>query len=213
MFLKQTEVILSKMPQVFRLEISDNASNVNDGKDIQKVLAALEGKFVLYQRLIEMWRFGDPSNRKRLFIVGVDKRLGQTAHEFQWPKPSFDDTTVPISRTIAVKDCEVPDSYWRHDSVCEQEVWDNCGRPDRIQVIARQGIGMGPAARPHMIRSWDGLLNGPTCLGGGGRGPELSWRSGEPIKRTRLTTPVEYNRAASNADDYIAWCRSFAPSN
>jgi site-specific DNA-cytosine methylase len=213
MFVKQTEIILSKRPQVFRLEISDNAPNVNAGKDVDAVITALSDKYVIYKRMIEVWRFGDPSNRKRLFIVGVDKRLGQVSHDFHWPKPSFDGERVPTARTIAVKDSEIPDSYWRHDDVNEQEVWDHGERADRIQVIARQGVGMGSAAMPHIIRSWDGLLNGPTSLGGGGRGPELDWQSGKPLKRTRLTVPVEFNRAASNPDDYIDWCKSFAQGN
>jgi site-specific DNA-cytosine methylase len=213
MFVKQTEVILSKMPQAFRLEISDNAVNVNEGQAVKLITAALEAKYALYQRLIEMWRFGDPSNRKRLFIVGFDLRLGQVAHDFKWPKPSFYEDNVPVGRVIAVNDDEVPKAYWRHDAVNELEHWNNFGRADKIQVIARQAVGMGPASKPNVIRSWDGLLNGPTTLGGGGRGPELLWISGEPIKRTRMTVPVEYNRAASNPDDYVNWCSSFANGN
>jgi len=65
----------------------------------------------------------------------------------------------------------------------------------------------------NVIRSWDGLLNGPTTLGGGGRGPELSWKAGQKIKRTRLTVPVEFQRAASLPSDYIEWCRSHAAGN
>ena len=111
MFIRQAEVILSKMPQSFRLEISDNALNVDGGAAIRAITSKLEGKYALFQRLIEMWRFGDPSNRKRLFIVGFDLRLGQVAHEFKWPKPSFFEAKVPIGRVIAVEDDEVPDSY------------------------------------------------------------------------------------------------------
>ena len=73
MFIRQTEVILSKMPQIFRLEISDNAQNVDEGKAILMVVSALESKYVIYQRLIEVWKFGDPSNKKLIFIVGIDK--------------------------------------------------------------------------------------------------------------------------------------------
>jgi site-specific DNA-cytosine methylase len=75
------------------------------------IVSALELKYVVYHRLIEVWRFGDPSNRKRLFIAGIDKRLSQLAHEFQWPKPSFFETMVPVGRVIAVGDSEVPKSY------------------------------------------------------------------------------------------------------
>jgi DNA (cytosine-5)-methyltransferase 1 len=156
MFIRQTEVILSKMPQIFRLEISDNAPNAGGGKALLMVVSALEPKYVVYQRLIEVWRFGDPSNRKRIFIVGIDKRLGQLAHEFQWPKPSFFETTVPVGRVIAVSDSEVPESYWRYDKVVEREFWENSLIPYKIHSIVRQGHGMDPARNPNVIRSWGG---------------------------------------------------------
>ena len=48
MFLAQTKVILSKMPQAFRLEISVNASTVNEGKDVKQVVSELGVKYVIY---------------------------------------------------------------------------------------------------------------------------------------------------------------------
>jgi len=213
MFVEQTRVILKKRPQAFRLEISDFAMNIDDGAGVKKVVAALESRYVIRQRIIQVWRHGDPSNRKRLFIVGCDKELGQAAYEFRWPKPSFDENTVPIARMIAVEDADVPEEYWRYDEVVENVHWEWADRKDRIQVIARQGVGMGPAKMPNTIRSWDGLLNGPTRLGGGGRGPELAWKSGEKIKRTRMTVPAEYQAAASLPHDYIEWCQKHARGN
>jgi len=213
MFTEQTKVILKKLPQSFRLEISDFALEVKEGAGVKKVTDALEVRYVIYQRVVQVWRYGDPSNRKRLFIVGFDKKLGQAAHEFKWPKPSFNEENVPISRMIAVRDTEVPEQYWRYDRVTEKDHWEWSGRADRIQVIARQGVGMGPAKMPNTIRSWDGLLNGPTRLGGGGRGTELNWKSGEKIKRTRMTVPTEYQSAASLPSDYITWCRKYCLGN
>ena len=69
---------------------------------------------------------------------------------------------------------------------------------------------MGPARLPRSIQSWDGLLNSPTSLGGGGRHPELDWTTGSKICRTRLTTPKEFVKAASLPDDYLAWCSGYA---
>ena len=213
MFVKQTEVLLRLRPNAFRLEMSDNLPKVDGGEALRKVIDALSVYYVIYLRTIEVWRMGDPSNRKRVFVVGFDKKLGQATREFEWPKPSFTEVSVPTGRCIAVPDEEVPDGYWRMDKVIEQDHWDNQGRADKIQVIARQGKGMGYAKLPNVIRSWDGLLNGPTTLGGGGRGTELNWQSGQPIRRTRMTTPTEYQRAASLPSDYIEWCSAYSPEN
>ena len=215
MFVEQTKVILKKMPNSFRLEISDYAPQVDEGAAVEKVVKALEGKYVIYKRILQMWRFGDPSNRKRLFLIGFDKRLGQAAHEYLWPKPSYDEESVPIARMIAVDDGDVPEQYWRYDNhkFQEKEPWEWEGRADRIQIIARAGVGMGFSKWPNVLRSWDGLLNGPTSFGGGGRGPELDWKSGKKIRRTRLSVPVEYIRAASLPSDYLQWCRKYATGN
>ena len=196
MFVWQTQVILDKLPQCFRLEISDNAVNVQGGDGVRKVREALEEKYVLYERTIQMWRYGDPSNRKRLFIIGFDKKMGQAAHEFKWPRPSFDEKSVPVARLIGVADREVPESYWRYDKVIEQAEWEWADRPDKIQVINRRARGCGPAKNPNTTRSWEGLHNGPTALGGGAKSTEINWKSGQHIARTRLTVPIEFGKGS-----------------
>jgi site-specific DNA-cytosine methylase len=85
MFVEQTTVILKLQPWAFTLEISDHATEVNNGREVNEVINRLNRKYVLYTRLIQVWRYGDPSNRKRLFMVGILKELGQAAYEFVWP--------------------------------------------------------------------------------------------------------------------------------
>ena len=210
MFVHQVEVILHIQPWAVCLEISDNVVEVNGGKELAEVTVALEVAYVVYAKMIQVWKHGDPSNRTRLFLVALHKDLGQAAHEFKWPTESFDNSKVPFARLIAADDKDVPDKYWRHDQVFENEHCENEGMPHRIQVVARSGPGMGPAWRPHSVQNWQGLLNGPTALGGGGRHVELDWSPGEEIMRTRLTVPAEYVRAASQSDDYLEWCSKFA---
>ena len=85
MFVKQAEVILKVSPWCFCIEISDNATNVNGGSEVKKLKAMLGVKYVIRTALLELWRYGDPSNRKRLFMIGFKLELGQAAYEFEWP--------------------------------------------------------------------------------------------------------------------------------
>ena len=213
MFVAQVDVIMKALPWAVCLEISDYATEVNNGDEVVAVKTALEEAYVVYVKLIAVWKHGDPSNRRRLFMVGFHKELGQAAHCFTWPVESHTECGVPVARMIAIPDSEVPESYWRYDSITENDQWENEGKPYKIQVVARTGKGMGPKGMPHSIQSWEGILNGPTTLGGGGRHVELNWKSGQDITRTRLTTPREFCRAASQCDEYIDWCATYAVSN
>ena len=208
MFVKQVDILTELEPWAICLENTNNATSINDGDEVNAVVNALEEAYVVYVRSIQVWRQGDPSNRTRLFIIALHKDLGQAAHEFTWPADVYNEATAPIARLIAVPDAEVPEKYWRYDKIKERYVWQNQGF-HKIQVISRKGVGMGHSDNPHSIQSWEGLLNGPTTLGGGGRRVELDWNSGQPISRTRMATPVEYCRAASQCDDYLKWCASY----
>jgi len=66
--------------------MSDFAFQVNEGHEVQLVQKVMEHEYVLYSKILQVWKFGDPSNRKRLFIVGFKRTLGQAAHEFVWPQ-------------------------------------------------------------------------------------------------------------------------------
>jgi len=179
MFVKQTELIMDRQPWAVCLEISDNAVNVNDGREVRKVQSALEVAYVVYTLLIPVWKLGDPSNRKRLFMVALHKELEQAAYEFKWPTELLDDTSVPVARMFADLDSEVDPKYWRYDAIQEKATWENENFPTRLHVISRTGKGMGHSSKPNSILSWDCLLNGPTRYGGGARRTELNWKSGE----------------------------------
>ena len=213
MFVKQTEVIIKLQPWAFCLEISDNAININGGKEVKQVKAKLSAQYVVKCKLIQVWRHGDPSNRKRLFMVGLHRQLGQAAYEFNFPRGSYNEDRVPIALCIAVPDNQVPKGYWRNDAIPVREEAFNEGVSHRLQIIAKLGQGMGPKDLPYSILSWQGLLNGQTTLNGGGRRPSLSWEPGQPLNRTRMTVPAETVAAASAPDDYLGWSNQFAVGN
>lgn len=215
MFVKQTEVILEHLPWAFCLEISDNAPFVNGGAEVTKVRERLAVRYVIYGKTLKVWHYGDPSNRKRLFMVGMLKELGQVAMEFVWPTAEFSEgECVPIARCIGVPDAMVEPRYQRQTRVPAEQLLKHTEEAHRLQVVARLGRGMGFSANPNTVLSWNGLLNGQTIWNGGGQRPKLSWVDGTPINGTRLTVPVETVRAASLDDSvqggYAEWAGSFA---
>ena len=160
MFTKQVEIIKAVLPRCFCLEISDNAVNVNGGREVRKVKAQLGVRYIIYCKKLAVWRYGDASNRKRLFMVGFHIELGQAAREFRWPDQLYDEDRVPIARCVAVEDCDVPKRYWRRGVIPITADIENEGAQHKLQFIARTGVGMGPSWLPNAVLSWSGLLNG-----------------------------------------------------
>ena len=214
MFVAQVKVILHHMQWAFCLEISDNAPFVNKGVEVQEVRERLSERYVVYGRTIRVWQYGDPSNRKRLYMVGLLKELGQVAQEFEWPEIQFRaEESVPVARCVAVPDEMVPERYWRPTVVTVDQLIAGSDEKHRLQVVARLGKGMGHSSNPHTIMTWDGLLNTQTRYNGGGQRPKMDWQAGEAISGTRLTVPIETVRAASLDDSvtggYADWAGAF----
>ena len=213
MFVHQAKVIIQKNPWSFCLEISDYATEVNKGFEVQELRDSLSKGYVLYEKLICVWWYGDSSNRKRWFMVGFNKHLGHAAHEFVWPlRVNFKDS-LPTARSIAVNDNDVQPRYWRNNVIAADKQFNQNNQDCELILIHRLGWGMGHSRNPYPILSWDGLFNGQTTLNGGAQRPLLSWKPGTDIQWTRLTVPAETVRIASLSDDpssgYQAWCNKF----
>ena len=209
MFTEQTTIILQLQPKAFRLEISDNAINVHDGREVMEVVNTLKQQYVVKAAVIPVWHYGDCTSRKRLFIVGFHKDLGPTANAFQFPEPTHNADTLIKFRDIAITDDQVPEEYWRSDSptrVPWREPVRTC-----THKIASTGDTMGHSSNPNAILSWEALGNTQTTYNGGARRPRLDWTvtKNGPVGNTRLTAPIETVRAAALPDDYLQWCQSF----
>jgi site-specific DNA-cytosine methylase len=210
MFEEQANVIETLQPWCFCLEISEHALFVNNGEEVLKVRKQLGKDYVCKSKIMWLWTHGDPSNRRRLFMVGFHRELGQAAFEFQFPRGSFDEERWPSARDISVSDEEVPARYWRSDSVPTTGAKSGDFKPAKLHKIGSKGDSMGPASLPNAVYSWDGLLNGQTTLNGGGRRPTLDWKLGESIEKTRLVVPKETVAAASLPHDYLEFSKAFA---
>ena len=155
-----------------------------------------------------MWRYGDPTNRKRLFIIAFHKRLGPQTQSFQFPKPKFDDHHYPTAANISVPDNDVPRRFILEGGpiilyTCEKP------KPGRIHHLGNYGPGAGDCNNPHPLQSWQGLANTQLTSNGGSRRVMLHWRPGDRIQHTRLTTPIETTRLASLPSTYLDWIRSY----
>ena len=205
MFVKQADVILKQRPKAFCLEMTDNAVNIHCGKEIDKVILGLSKEYIVYYNVIQMWKNGDPSSRRRLFIVGMHKSLGKHAKEFSFPKPAYNHSNAPRAIHIAVPDNEVPNEYWVRRNFTPYLQRNPNPRPGTLQTVAQVGAkgDIGHSSSPHTVYSWYGLMNAQLTTNGGGVRPPLNWWYNGPLEWARLTTPLETIRCASLPDDYM----------
>ena len=63
--------------------MTDNSINIHNGSEVDEVIESLSRNYVVHYDLIDVWRHGDPTNRRRLFIVGLHRELGSFAYSFK----------------------------------------------------------------------------------------------------------------------------------
>ena len=207
MFVEQGSVILNLKPLSFCLEMTDNAIWIHEGSEVNQLISMLQNEYILHYNLIQLWRYGDPTSRRRMFIVGFHKSLGEHANEFSFPEPLFDEFHAPCAAHIAVPDAEVSDEYWIEQSIDEHMLSyssksKSSGDLHLIAQVGQKGEFCPPEC-PCAVYSWYGLLNAQLTTNGGGRRPPLSWWFDAPLTQTRLTVPKETVAAASLPDDYL----------
>ena len=218
MYVEQLKIILTLLPLTFRLEISDNALKVNDGKEVQTILDQANLAYHTRLQVLHVCANGDGSNRSRLFVCGFRQVSGmlQAIKKFTFPLPTFNSITNNVqtqkycARDWAVPDDCVPSRCWRKDNT-----WRVPTGQSGIIHLARSGYGMGPSHTPHLVSSWDGIAPGPTTFNGNNRRPKLTWPHlrNNRVGPTRVTTPVETPRMASLPHDYRKFIYSFDPSD
>ena len=85
MFSAQAEPILLLSPNSFCIEMVANCLKVNGGRAFKSLVDQLETQYIIKHEVIRTMEHGDSSNRTRVFIVGLHKRLGDAAHSFVFP--------------------------------------------------------------------------------------------------------------------------------
>ena len=67
MFTKQVQIIVQLQPSAIRLEISDHAVKVHEGREVMHVVNTLKQYYVITAEIIPVWWYGDCTSRRRLF--------------------------------------------------------------------------------------------------------------------------------------------------
>lgn len=201
-YTEQVFIILSIKPLAVELEMADNATEVNDGKEVKFILSTLEPYYFLYTQKLMVYSYGDGSYRRRLIIIGFLRVLGKAASEFSFPVAEFNTSLGHTARDIAMPDELIPTSYWREDNTARVPYVE----PEfgKIHYLATAGKGMGDSEYPNKVTSWDGIMPTHTTWNGNNRRPRLDWVNsyndkGElnPVGPTRVTHEIETIRAAS----------------
>ena len=82
-----------------------------EGADFNKLKSHLLKRYVCHDRDVPCWRYGDATNRKRLYVVAVNKRHGARAKDWRWPEYTYDEAVYPIAADVCVADDEVDPAY------------------------------------------------------------------------------------------------------
>jgi site-specific DNA-cytosine methylase len=208
LYLKQVELILKISPDAAIIEQTDNVVNINNGREVKQLISDLQSDYIVHHATIPVWVYGDPTNRKRFIIVALHKRLGASAHNYQFPTPTFNDKHYPTAADVAVPDAEVPAEYILEGEPTEVYHWKE-PNPGHIHHVGNYGEGVGHCYSPHPLQSWWGLANTQLTSNGGARRVMLDWRPGKQVNQTRLTTPIETVRMASLSSTYMDWIRTY----
>lgn len=211
-YTRQGNLILRISPDAAVIEQTGNAININKGDEVNKLIQTLSKQYIIHQAVVPVWRYGDPSNRQRLMIVALHKRLGAPAHDYKFPDTKYDERRYHIAMDVAQPDDQIPPEYILEGSPVEMFEWSE-PVPGQIHQLGKYGEGAGDHTAPHPLQSWWGLANTQLTSNGGARRVMLSWKPGDPITLTRLTTPTETIRMASLPNDYQTWVRQFDSSD
>ena len=215
MFVEQMKIILAVLPLTFRLEMSDNAQQINGGKEVQQIQDEASLQYFTRKEVLRVWEHGDGSNRARFFFVGFLQTPGmqEAVTHFSFPAPTFNTDHSHCARDWAVPDDEVPANCWRKNNTWR--IRHPIPQQGRIHYLAKAGSGMGPSHNPNQVTSWDRVAPGTTTWNGNNRRPKLSWQDTgyNPVGPTRITTPVENPRQQSLPYDYRQFVGQFDSSD
>ena len=156
--MQQTALILYKSKEN-RLEMSDYAIEVNNGREVRDVISQLSTIYHLYAAIIPVWQHGDISNRSRLFIISTLKADTEADYmsniKFKIPEPTISTADASTYRMIAVLDADVPEEYWLKDQP-PRVPW-KPPEGGKMHIIARRGYGMGHSDKPNGVQLMESL--------------------------------------------------------
>jgi len=209
LYVKQAVLNHRISPCVAIIEMTDYALEEDKGREVNQLINQLSTEYVVHKAVIPVWIYGDASNRNRLIIVAVHRRLGAAAYNYEYPtsQAPYNQQYYHIAADVAVPDDQVPDEYILEGEPVEIYEWRE-PTPGKIHHLGNYGHGAGDCHNPHPLQSWWGLASTQLTSNGGSRRVMLSWRPGQTINKTRLALPIETIRIASLSNTYLNWVRA-----
>jgi DNA (cytosine-5)-methyltransferase 1 len=88
LFYDVLRIIQEKRPSAFLLENVVGLVNHDKGKTFETIKRSLEAeKYEIAFKILDSADYGVPQVRKRIYIVGFDKKLFNVSPDFHWPQP------------------------------------------------------------------------------------------------------------------------------
>ena len=196
-------------------EFTWNIVNVRGGEALNRLKACLRIKYKLFQKEIRVITLGDPSNRKRLFLVGfLEKLYCDSNVEFKWPEALCNDEWFPTVKDLGVSDDQIPKACYRATKAVQVEPIRS--RPMQLVKVAQTGTKTpGDCGDPTTVLAPWSILH--TAMPSGG-GAQLSFQrdglNASEFKlgtHTYLTPTIMYSRAANLCDDALVWLEKHRP--
>ena len=213
LYVKQAEIIKAINPDVAIIEQTNGILQPRHRGAIEELLKALGEQYYTHKEEIAVWKHGDASHRKRFYVVAFNKRTMPNGKQFEFPEGKYNERWYHIARDIAQPDQEVPQEYILTGEEPKEIYKQVTTAPGCIEQIGKYGEEAGNSEWPHPLHGWGGLMSTQLTSNGGSRRVMLDWERGQPIHRTRLTTPIETLRAASLDETYGEWIKQFDSSH
>jgi DNA (cytosine-5)-methyltransferase 1 len=88
LFYDVLRIIEDKRPSAFLLENVKGLVSHDKGKTLEVILHSLEEQgYAVHYKILDSADYGLPQVRKRIYIVGFNKRKVKNSQQFTWPKP------------------------------------------------------------------------------------------------------------------------------
>ena len=156
LYTEQAKLINKIRPDVAIIEQTNGVLQEQHRQAVMELLDTLEVNYHTHWKEIEMWRYGDASNRRRFYIVAFNKETMPNGELFEFPDGPYDEQYCHIARDIAEADEDVPQEYLLHSNDTDnyEAYYDITPEPGKIQHIGKYGEKAGDAHWPHPIQGW-----------------------------------------------------------
>ena len=134
LFFDYARILNYKLPKWFIFENVQNLTTCNNGEDWDRVKTALERNYFIKYKILDTKNYNIPQTRRRIYILGQRKDLGEFNYEF--PKP------LKLNKTVFdLLERNVDDKYYLSDKMYDYVMKEGTGnfkqKPETDLEIAR----------------------------------------------------------------------------